>query len=130
MDAWRLRRVWASPVGRWLPVFLWAAAIFYFSSRPDPLTFVGRPSAERDALERAAHVVEYAGLAFWLYRALAREEQSPRRYLWAGVLSVAYAFSDEFHQMWVPGREASLADVALDALGAAAALTLARLWRR
>ncbi|MGC8838818.1 MAG: VanZ family protein [Anaerolineae bacterium] len=130
MDAQRLRRAWASPVGRWLPVLLWMAGIFYFSSRPDPLAFVGRPSADRDALGRAAHVLEYAGLAFWLQRALAREEQGAKAYRWAGLLSVAYAVSDEAHQMWVPGREASLGDVALDALGTAAALALLWMWEK
>ncbi|MBC7225537.1 MAG: VanZ family protein [Anaerolineae bacterium] len=130
MDARGFRRAWASPAGRWLPVLLWMAGIFYYSSRPDPLGFVGRPSADRDALGRAAHVLEYAGLAFWLHRALARGEESARPHLWAGFLSVAYALSDEFHQMWVPGREASLGDVALDALGAAAALAFLWMWEK
>lgn len=123
-----LRVVLSSHFGRWLPPLLWMAGIFYFSSRPDPLGFVGAPSGDRDALGRVAHVVEYAGLAFLLHRALAFEKPGSRPYLLAGLLSVAYAFSDEFHQMWVPGREASLGDVALDTLGTAVALGL--VWLR
>ncbi|MGQ9714086.1 MAG: VanZ family protein [Anaerolineae bacterium] len=106
------------------------AGIFYFSSRPDPLKFVDRSVADRDALGLVAHVVEYAGLAAWLYRALAVGEGKVKPYLGAGFLSVAYAVSDELHQMGVPGREASLGDVALDALGAAVALGLVGLWSK
>jgi len=126
----RLKGVLSSPVGRWLPVLLWMAGIFYFSSRPDPLGFVGARPGDRDALGHAAHVLEYAGLAGWLYRALAPGEVGARPYLLAGLLAVAYALSDELHQMGVPGREASLGDVALDAFGATAVLGLLYLRRR
>ena len=57
-------------VSRWAPVLLWAAGIFYFSSRPDPLSFL--PSSEHDTLDigNLAHIGEYAGLVGLLYRAL------------------------------------------------------------
>jgi len=127
------------------------AAIFYFSSRPDPLGFVGPPEP-RSTLGRLAHVLEYAGLALLLHRALAggRDGEDGRdsrgategfldlrgalrgpgasslRCLVACLaLSLAYAASDELHQAWVPGREGTLYDVGLDFAGAAAALALA-----
>jgi len=108
------------------------AAIFYFSSRPDPLGFVGPPEP-RSTLGRLAHVLEYAGLALLLHRALVHGEetgspQGARPYFLAGLLSLAYAASDELHQAWVPGREGTLYDVGLDFAGAAAALALAWVW--
>jgi VanZ family protein len=35
----------------------------------------------------------------------------------AGVIALLYAFSDEWHQSFVPGREGALRDVGIDALG-------------
>ena len=40
-----------------------------------------------------------------------------RRHLAAGLLAFGVAIADEIHQSHVPGREASLLDVALDGLG-------------
>jgi VanZ family protein len=34
-------------------------------------------------------------------------------------LSLLYAFSDETHQLFVPGREGKLSDVGIDAIGIA-----------
>ena len=70
-----------SPVSRWAPVLLWMTAIFYFSSRSDPLGFL--PSSE-DGIEdgididKLAHIGEYAGLATLLYRALTGGQQPVR----------------------------------------------------
>lgn len=121
-------------LARWLPVALWAAAISFLSA-------LGGPQLEEatDGLARVswlsdlpiqglAHIVEFAVLAILLERAL----RGRRRYLglprWGVVLavSVAYGGLDELHQAFVPGRDASLGDVGLDALGAA--LSLAASW--
>jgi VanZ family protein len=67
------------------------------------------------------HPVEYAGLAFLLQYALhtgfARPPR-PRRLALAAVLAAAFGVVDELHQAFVPGRDASALDVALDAAGA------------
>ncbi|MCJ7831586.1 MAG: VanZ family protein [Dehalococcoidia bacterium] len=44
------------------------------------------------------------------------------------VLAALYAASDEYHQGFVPGRDASWADWGLDVAGAAAAMLLTALW--
>jgi VanZ family protein len=77
-------------------------------------------------VRKLAHFSEYALLALLLWRALPQSAQ-PRPPFWrrAGLalLMVAlYAASDEFHQMFVPSREASVVDVLLDTTGGACAL--------
>ena len=74
---------------------------------------------------KAAHMTEYALLALLLLRALSIDRGDARRWISsAWVLSVAYAASDEFHQSFVPGRNASVVDVLIDSAGAALGLLL------
>lgn len=93
----------------WLPVALWAAVIFTFSSIPSLSTGLGGWDT---ILRKGAHVAEYAVLGALLYRALGREA------LALGV-GIAYAATDELHQHFVRGRHASPVDVAIDAAGIA-----------
>ena len=93
----------------WLPVILWAAVIFVFSSIPSLSSGLG---AWDTVLRKGAHVTEYAVLGALLYRALGREPLA----LAAGI---AYAATDELHQHFVRGRHASPVDVAIDAAGVA-----------
>jgi VanZ family protein len=73
-------------------------------------------------LRKLAHVFEYAVLTALLFWALRRHRAAG-----AGTLAIAallaslYAFSDEWHQTFVPGREGSLRDVGVDAVGIAGA---------
>jgi VanZ family protein len=64
-------------------------------------------------IRKAAHFTNYA-ILFWL---LIRGPMAGRPYVALG-LCVAYAMLDEGHQIFVPGRTASLYDVALDSSGA------------
>jgi len=100
----------------WGPVVLWAAAIFAASSRSDT-GIVGRVP------DWLTHGIAYGLLAALLGRALAGGFGAPLVFS-AAVLSVAlataYGVSDELHQSFVPGRDASAADVAKDFLGAVA----------
>ena len=133
----------------WLPVWLWMALIFSFSGDAmsgqhtsrllEPLLKWFFPKLS-DALvaelvfdiRKCAHVTEYAvlGLLFWrAWRQPVRGDVRPwewvlaRRAFWATAL---YAATDEFHQSFVPSREARVHDVAIDACGAGAAMLL--LW--
>lgn len=103
----------------WLPVVLWAAVIFTFSSVPSLSTGLGTWDT---VLRKGAHVTEYAILGALLYRALGREALA----LAAGI---AYAATDEVHQYFVRGRHASPVDVAIDATGVALGM-VAWLWAR
>src|SRR5207245_2865257 len=86
----------------------------------DPIlrwTFPGISAAAIDVghmlVRKSAHFTEY-GVLFWL---LIRGPMVERPYL-ALMLCIVYALSDEGHQVFVPGRSASLYDVALDSSGA------------
>jgi len=52
---------------------------------------------------------------------------SPSRPIWAALMAVIVGALDEYHQSFIPYRDATLTDVLLDAVGAALVLVLA--WR-
>ena len=98
----------------WLPVLVWAAVIFVFSSIPDLGTGLGGWDL---VLRKLAHTAEYAILGALLVRATARA--------WPAFgLGVLYAASDEIHQTFVLGRHGSPVDVAIDAVGVAVGIAL------
>ena len=129
----------------WLPVLVWMTVIFGASSDPSsfqrssriigpllrwmiPTVSDATVHAVVVAVRKTAHLTEYAVLALLLWRALAsraREELCSWRWAEAGcalLLVAIYAASDEFHQRFVPSREASVGDVLLDTLGGLLAL--------
>ena len=72
-------------------------------------------------LRKIAHVTEYAILGALLTRAVRRPG------LAALAVAVAYAASDEVHQLFVEGRHGSPLDVLIDAAGALAGILA---WQR
>ena len=119
-----------APLGEWIPVIVWGALIFTLSTATfsaantsrviDPMLrwmIPGITAASVDVchmlVRKAAHFTEY-GILFWL---LVRGPMAQRPWL-AFMLCVVYALTDEGHQVFVPGRTASLYDVALDSTGA------------
>ena len=73
-------------------------------------------------LRKAAHLAEYGVLFLLLRRALRGSFGARPSCSWiAGVLTVLYAMSDEYHQTFVPGRSGRWQDVGVDAAGAASA---------
>ena len=94
-------------VSLWLPVIIWAAVIFAFSSIPSLGTGLG---VWDTVLRKGAHMTEYAILGFLLLRAMGRE-------LPALALGIGYAITDEIHQHFVSGRHASPIDVLIDTIG-------------
>jgi len=140
----------------WLPVLLWMGLIFSASSDTKSFARSSRilapllhwlfPHLPEDTVHfivlvarKGAHLTEYAVLALLLWRAvrqLAKKEARPWSWREARLvlLSVAlYAASDEFHQLFVPSREAAVHDVFIDTAGGAAgllALWLFGRWRK
>jgi VanZ family protein len=100
----------------WLPVIVWAAVIFAFSSIPSLGTGLG---VWDTILRKGAHMTEYAILGLLLLRALGRE-------LPALAVGVTYAISDEVHQHFVRGRHASPIDVLVDTVGLAIGIFVVR----
>ena len=105
-------------IARFAPPVLLMAVIFTLSAQPNLGTGLGTWDT---ILRKGAHMAEF-GLLWWLWwRALPR-----RPYLWATVIALAYAASDEFHQSFVSGRHGSPVDWLIDACGVAIAFALTR----
>ncbi|GAB4432104.1 MAG: hypothetical protein Kow0031_13470 [Anaerolineae bacterium] len=109
----------------WLPVILWMALIFALSSRSKLVELDSK--ADEIYFFKTAHIAAYAMLMWLWWRALSPRREAGWRQLWAAfALTVLYGISDEFHQLFVPGRTGQLADVLFDAAGALAMLFLLR----
>lgn len=104
-----------SPFFLWGPVVLQMALIFAASSIQNLGKLPGGMS------DKSGHSIGYALLAFLLVRAFAhgrlRDVTWPRVAV-AIVVATLYGVSDEFHQLFVPGRSADRYDVLADCAGA------------
>lgn len=102
-----------------LPLLLWMGVIFFFSSLPGSGTDFEPPLWY--VLERkSAHVFEYAVLMLLtlrFVRMIFPVERFSRQALFAGTFSLAYAATDELHQLFVFGRGGRMTDVAIDGVG-------------
>ena len=118
-------------IKNWLPPLIWAGLIFFLSHQPDLKSDL---SFSWDLiLRKLAHLTEYLVLTLLLVRAFAQsftqyQISFPKILFWAGILSLGYAFSDEYHQTFILGREGSLRDVGVDTLGILLAIFF--LWKR
>ena len=74
-------------------------------------------------VRKAAHMSEYAVLAI-LFGLTIREYKKEPWLLRALAATAAYAATDEFHQLFVPGRSGQLKDVLIDTAGGALGLGL------
>lgn len=76
-------------------------------------------------IRKLAHMTEFGILALLLFAAIrgyARINTERKRYVFAWIGAVCYAATDEFHQLFVPGRSGNVIDVCVDATGACLAL--------
>jgi VanZ family protein len=96
----------------WLFVFIIGGIIFYMSS----LTLTVGGKSGNNLLSILYHIFAFFFFAFFLLMALVRGKY--RRFALFGILiSVLYGISDEIHQLFVPGRYGSIADVGYDSVG-------------
>lgn len=103
----------------WAPALAYMAAIFFFSAQS---TF---PAPIVDLLvfvkDKTLHVLEYALLTALFLRAARIEfpRACPiRAALYSALAAALYGLSDEWHQLYTPGRTADLGDWLADCLGA------------
>ena len=69
-------------------------------------------------IRKAAHMTEYMLFAISLTAALYVWNMRGKRLLWmAFALTAAYACTDEFHQLFIPGRAGLVSDVVIDSIG-------------
>lgn len=107
----------------WLPALFWASLLFYLSSRSNLPGGGIFPDA-------ASHYFAY--LILGLCCALGFASRIPLEvpssvYVLSWISATIYGLSDEWHQMFTPGRTPSWEDVVADALGALTGLALLRL---
>lgn len=123
-------------IKKWLPAVLWAGVIFLFSTETFSSSNTSHalgtlswllPQVPHEiiasihwGLRKIGHGAEYFVLSVLVMRALQsdRDKDNSRRH---GAIALAmvflYALSDEWHQSFVPSREASFRDVMIDVLG-------------
>lgn len=113
-----------SPGVAWMLVFIWMSVIFAFSNQAHSGTFTEHYLGGLNVpVRKFAHLCEYAILALFMRNALESTFLRLRdNSLLSGALTFAgclfYALSDEWHQSMVPGRSATISDVAVDTTGA------------
>ena len=141
------KKVW------WLAAAIWAVVIFDLSRAPYSSASSSRSisivlrwlsisispqnlALLNSLLRESAHLAEYAILAMLLYNSLkpvGDAAWSRNAAFWSLLASGSYSLTDEFHQLFIPGRHASIFDCLTDMTGAllgllvlSAALTVLR----
>ncbi len=110
----------SNPRANALLAILWMAVIFAASSLPSESIPASAPP-----YASIFHLMEYFILGFLVLPLAVRRHQT---ILSAVILCALYAASDEFHQIFVAGRTASLSDWAVDVLGALLGAHASRRW--
>lgn len=109
----------------WMPVLAWMGFLWVMSAQPSlaPYGLRTGPSgwAGLLAVDKLAHLGAYAVLVLLAFRIPYGRRVpvlSRAPVLFAVAFALAYGLADEVHQAYVPGRMASLWDLAADAIGA------------
>ncbi|MFZ5559690.1 MAG: VanZ family protein [Patescibacteria group bacterium] len=98
----------------WLPVIIWGGVIFTLSSIPDLKSGL----KEDFILRKIAHILEFAILTLLLYRAIVVDEpRINKAIIFSLIIALFYALSDEYHQIFVEGRQGSFRDAGIDSIG-------------
>ena len=101
----------------YLPLLLWMGVIFYLSSIPGN-GYHGARTLWFYIERKGAHIFEYFILTLLFIRLLKFYKIRPGKVMvFSFILSLLYAFSDEFHQLFVFGREGKILDIGIDSLG-------------
>lgn len=102
---------------RFLLPAIWMLLMYIMSNKPDlPSNSVQTVDF---AMKKFAHVTEYFILNLLWYYAL-----GVSGIIRGSLYSLAFAFSDEIHQLFVPGRTGRLRDVGIDFVGISLAALL------
>lgn len=135
-------------VMRWMIPILWMAFIFYMSSMPGTesteqsdflVNLIGMLGVNINGnvgetisfiVRKAAHITEYVILAILIYRVVILYIDRKKAKLLMILIVILYASTDEFHQLFVPGREGTFRDVLIDTSGAIIAIIFINLYER
>ena len=109
----------------WLPLILYCLSIYIQSANPSPKQIPSFP-----LVDKALHFFAYGIMGILFYRAYQtlRIKNNIQMLVLLSVVSASlYGISDEIHQSFVPFREAQVADVVADILGAISGVYLYQL---
>ncbi len=109
----------------WVPVIGYMAMLFGFSSVST------LPSPPGDFSFYDVHLVAYAGLGALAARALAAgrlRNVTGRVVCGAIAISALYGVTDEYHQLFVPGRAFDAIDILADAIGSVVGASAVGAW--
>jgi VanZ family protein len=103
---------------QWIPFFVWVVLIFVGSSIP---RLPGNPFGLPQWSDKVAHFLEYLVLAFLFYRGIRGGRGRMGIPVWLIVLAAGFVIAsiDEFHQQYIPGRDANGWDWTADMAGVA-----------
>jgi VanZ family protein len=99
----------------YIAILIWVGIIFGLSAIQNPSNL-----GSSITFSIVVHIIEYATLTFLIVVALYRTNHFSKLIILFGIsliLVSLYAVSDEFHQSFVPGREATIQDLIFDLLG-------------
>ena len=99
-----------------LIALVYAVLIFIISSIPQ----IFPPSLGFQFEDKVYHFIEYSIFSFLLFLAFFEAKTDffkKNVFLFSSLIGIAYAYSDEFHQRFVPGRSYDLYDFLADCLG-------------
>ena len=103
----------------WLLPIIWMTIIFAFSSRQR--VSVSDEYVLNFLFFKTLHVIEYAVLFFFLFRAIYSTKHNQSFFkdalLQSAIIAILYAASDEIHQLFVPTREGTVRDLLIDCVG-------------
>ena len=109
----------------WLPLILYCLLIYIQSAHPSPKQIPSFPF-----VDKVLHFAAYGIMGILFYRAyqtLRIKNNIQLLMLLSAVSASLYGISDEIHQSFVPFREAEVADVVADIIGAFSGVWLYRL---
>jgi len=91
-----------------MPFIFWIVVIFVISSMPAPKI----PQGYIPQIDKGVHLFEYLVLSvFYLFGTKGRYKG------WGLLIVLALAIIDEYHQRFIPGRDASILDALADIAG-------------
>lgn len=94
-------------------VILLTIEIYFFSSIPGTFQTGGT-----NLVAVIYHIIVFFLFAFFLFAAITGKQKIKTKYIWVVlIISLIHAFLDEFHQMFVPLRDASIRDIIINSLG-------------
>ncbi|MBI5050668.1 MAG: VanZ family protein [Nitrospirae bacterium] len=97
----------------WIFTISYMAAIFFVSS----FSFSELPPLPENS-DKLIHAVIYLILAVVIYGSLRKSGVNKWLFILSFLLASVYGISDEIHQLFVPGRNATVGDVLADSFGA------------